>query len=260
MGDIGLAEKMISSAVTSGANIVKFQYWDPKLLKDGPWDNDGRREIYNKAYLDQNKVSQLIKLSDEYGCEFLISVFGTTGAKAIKDIGQSKIKIPSHETTNYRLIDYCINNFEFVYFSAGASSEDEVKKAVKLLDAGSGDYNLMHCVSAYPCEDDRINLRRINWLKSFTENIGLSDHTMSTLVPSLAVTYGVKVIEKHFTTDNTLPGRDNQFALEPSKFSKMVDNIYSAERAIIDHGIGHQDIEKDTMENYRGRWESSDYE
>ena len=48
MGDASLAEEMISAASESGANIVKFQYWDPKYLKAGSWDNDGRREIYKK--------------------------------------------------------------------------------------------------------------------------------------------------------------------------------------------------------------------
>ena len=33
MGDDNLAEEMIKSAAESGADIVKFQYWDPKYLK-----------------------------------------------------------------------------------------------------------------------------------------------------------------------------------------------------------------------------------
>ena len=68
-------EKMISAAKTSGANIVKFQYWDPKYLKDGPWDSDGRREIYNKAALTPEKVIELKEISESIGCIFLISVF-----------------------------------------------------------------------------------------------------------------------------------------------------------------------------------------
>ena len=48
MGDIALAEEMVMKAASSGANIVKFQYWDPQFLKPGVWDTDGRREIYNK--------------------------------------------------------------------------------------------------------------------------------------------------------------------------------------------------------------------
>ena len=35
MGDPLLAEDMIKSAVEGGANIAKFQYWDPSYLKPG---------------------------------------------------------------------------------------------------------------------------------------------------------------------------------------------------------------------------------
>ena len=33
MGDMALAEQMIVAAKQSGADIAKFQYWDPKKLK-----------------------------------------------------------------------------------------------------------------------------------------------------------------------------------------------------------------------------------
>jgi len=260
MGDMNLAEDMIAAASKAGADFVKFQYWDPDYLTEGPWDDDGRREIYNKAALNKEKILLLIKLSEKYNVEFLISAFGTLGAELIHNLGQDKIKIPSSETTNLKLIKFCANNFDKVLFSAGASTEDEINEAVEILERGSCKYILMHCVSAYPCDDDRINLKRITWLKNFNVSVGLSDHTLSTIVPALAVPLGVEIIEKHFTTSHNLPGRDNKFALEPDKFCEMVTNINTAEKAIIDHGINFQDIEKDTVKNYRGRWESHDYE
>ena len=55
MGNIKLAEKMIKSASKNGADICKFQTWSEKNLKPGPWDKDGRREIYKKAELTQKK-------------------------------------------------------------------------------------------------------------------------------------------------------------------------------------------------------------
>lgn len=48
MGDLELAESMIKAAKRAGATSAKFQYWDPTHLKPGPWDEDGRREIYEK--------------------------------------------------------------------------------------------------------------------------------------------------------------------------------------------------------------------
>ena len=260
MGDPSLAEDMVAAASDSGANVVKFQYWNPEYLKPGVWDDDGRREIYNKAALNEEKILGLVELSNKYNCEFLISVFGTIGAKLISDLGQNSIKIPSHETTNSKLIEFCSNNFSQIYFSAGASTEDEILRAVDVLRSGTASYNLMHCVSSYPCPDEKINLSRIGWLASLSDDVGFSDHTKSTIIPAISVAYGVTAIEKHFTTDNNLPGRDNENALEPKEFSEMVNNIHQASSSLIALGNDYLDIESDTVNNYRGRWEPHDYE
>ena len=50
IGDMSLAEEMVESAKECGADVVKFQYWDPNKLKPGVWDTDGRKEIYEKAF------------------------------------------------------------------------------------------------------------------------------------------------------------------------------------------------------------------
>jgi sialic acid synthase SpsE len=260
MGNMNLAKKMIDEASSSGADTIKFQYWDPKNLKPGKWDQDGRREIYNKAFLNYKKIELLRSYVSKKKKNFLISVFGTIGAKAMKKINLNSIKIPSHEVANRRLIHYVSKNFKKIYFSTGASNEKEVIKANKILSSKKNIYyNLLHCVSAYPCEISRVNLTRINWLKNFTTNVGFSDHTSSVTIPAIAVGLGVTVIEKHFTVDNKLPGRDNKFAFNPKQFSEMVINIRDAEKSLKDLGKNYQSIEKDIVKNYRGRWEPKDY-
>ena len=90
-------------------------------------------------------------------------------------------------------------------------------------------------------------------------SVGYSDHTQSTIVPALAILNGATVVEKHFTIDKNLPGRDNKFALDPKEFNEMCININTASNSITDKGNGYQSIEEDTVINYRGRWEPQDY-
>ncbi len=259
MGDNELAVSMIHSAKDSGSDIIKFQYWDPQSLKPGPWDSDGRRQIYEKAALNKEKIIFLKRSVEEIGCEFLISVFGTKGAQFIKELGIENIKIPSHEIANTSLIEYCASNFNSIYLSAGAATSEEVIKSVEILKSKKSNFILMHCVSSYPCPEANINLPRLEWLKTLHNKIGFSDHTEGTLMASLALTYGASVIEKHFTTDKDLPGRDNKFALDPEEFKIMTQQIELTKSALLDHGKEFQDLETDTMENYRGRWEPHDY-
>ena len=65
MGDMNLAKEMILAAKLSGAHFAKFQSWSVSRLKPGPWDTDGRRQIYEKAELSRknhialhNKVNE----------------------------------------------------------------------------------------------------------------------------------------------------------------------------------------------------------
>ncbi len=260
LGDIGIAEKMIISAKQSGANVAKFQLWDPKHLKKGPWDTDGRREIYEKASLNLDSIDKLKNCCAQNDIEFLLSAFGTKSAKIIKEIGLSSIKIPSHETTNIKFLNFCSNNFKMIYFSSGASTKDEIIRAMEILKKNKLKVNLMHCVSSYPCDISNVNLKRLDWLRTVHEEIGLSDHTSDTITPAFAVMKGATVLEKHFTIDNELPGRDNKFALNPLNFRKMTNEINLAYQSLIDHGVDYQDSEKDVVMNYRGRWEPHDYE
>lgn len=259
MGNMQLAKKMILSAKKSGANIAKFQYWDPINLKNGPWDLDGRREIYNKAFLTEKKIIFLKKFCKKSGIGFLISIFGSSSVELIKKLNIKEIKIPSHEVANKKLINFSAKEFSKIYFSTGASQEKEILYANKIFKKYKKQYSLMHCVSSYPCPSEKINLPRINWLKKLSKNVGLSDHTDSLIVPSISVALGATVIEKHFTTDNSLPGRDNKFALNPSKFKIMVRNIREAEKSLINKGTKFQVSEKDIIKSYRGRWEPNDY-
>ena len=258
MGDMDLAESMISAAKEANATIAKFQYWNPEKLREGPWDSDGRREIYNKAKLNKEKIDQLASICREKEVDFLVSAFNKDDALFLKEFSEDAIKIPSHEVANTELISFSLENFEKVYLSLGACSHEELldcSKIVKQIRPNDNNVVLMHCVSSYPCEIDRINLKRIDYLgEIFNGRLGLSDHTSSTLVPALSVIKGVEVIEKHFTVDHSLPGRDNKFAMLPEDFKEMVNLANQASQTIIDRGINAQESEMDTIKNYRGRW------
>ena len=253
IGDMSLAEKMVGSAKESGADVVKFQYWNPSKLKPGAWDNDGRKQIYEKAFLTSEKIIHLKKFCHSLDIKFLISIFNAGDAEAVRSIGIDSVKVPSHEVANTALHGFVASKFKECYVSLGAGSWEELSSAASIYKSDV-DWCAMHCVSSYPCSVDHINLNKLKDISNLNAKVGFSDHTQCVVTPSLSVMMGVQVIEKHFTTDNELPGRDNKFALNPVEFKKMVANIRIAEEALISHGIEASPLERDTIENYRGRW------
>ena len=126
MGDMSIAEKMIFEASNAGAKYAKFQTWSVSRLKSGEWDNDGRREIYEKAELSIDDHKLLIKLCQKYNINFLSSCFSLEDALLLKNLNQKKIKIPSFEVRNSKLIDFCLNNFEHVFISTGTANLDDL--------------------------------------------------------------------------------------------------------------------------------------
>ncbi len=61
-------------------------------------------------------------------------------------------------------------------------------------------------------------------------------------------------MEKHFTVDNDLPGRDNKFALLPNEMKQISDYRDVFSKMAIDKGLDIQECEIDIYKNYRGRW------
>ena len=173
MGNMQLAEKMIKSASKNGADICKFQTWNVKKLKPGPWDNDGRREIYKKAELTEEKHKVLQKICKKNKIEFLTSIFNTDDIGFLSKLNNKIIKIPSHEIGNIDLIKKVEKKFKTILISTGASKWNEILKIIKNLNKKK--IVLMHCVSSYPCPFDRINLQRLKSLSKFNR-VGYSGH------------------------------------------------------------------------------------
>ncbi len=225
MGNISLAEKMIKMASLSGANYAKFQTWQVKNLKNGPWDNDGRRQIYQKAELQKKQYLILKKMCNRYKIKFLTSLFNPDDFSLISNLKLNTIKIPSPENRNSKLLKLCSQKFENIYLSTGAAKVNEIKKSFNFLSKNK--VTLMHCVSKYPCPDLNINLQRIEKLKKISPKakVGISDHSPDILSTLYSLPLGVQLIEKHFTIDNKLPGRDNKFAILPKELKLLSDNV-----------------------------------
>ena len=102
-GDMQLAKDMAMSAKVSGATYAKYQTWSVDRLKPGSWDDDGRRQIYEKAELSKEDHTELINYCNKIGIKFLSSVFSVDDAKLLVELGCKEVKIPSFESRNHEL-------------------------------------------------------------------------------------------------------------------------------------------------------------
>ena len=254
MGDLKLAKKMFLEAKKNGADLVKIQIFSVDRLKNGSWDKDGRRQIYEKAQINSiDKLKFLNNFCKKIKIPFFASVFSKQDADLLFKIQKKLVKIASSESRNYDLINYCAQKFKHLIISTGTSKFNEIKKISKILPRKK--YTLLHCISSYPCEEKFTNLPKIDYLKKISNQVGFSDHTTGIDVSILSLEYSPIYIEKHFTIDRSLPGRDNKFAILPNQLFQLSEIIKKKKLVNSFRGLNFQDCEKQTRKEYYKRWD-----
>ena len=58
-------------------------------------------------------------------------------------------------------------------------------------------------------------------MQKYFKIVGFSDHSLGIDASKISLQYGVKFIEKHYTIDKKLPGRDNKFAILPNELLSL---------------------------------------
>ena len=165
------------------------------------------------------------------------------------------VLVIGHSSGAVPAINFCKNNFDKIYLSTGTANKKEIENVHELFDGWQNQLIVMHCVSSYPCTANNINLPRILHLREFFENVGFSDHTQGIKSTISSINLNPVAIEKHFTIDKDLPGRDNKFAILPEEMKFLSEYIHVFNSSMIDHGIDYQEIETSSRNSYRGRFD-----
>jgi sialic acid synthase SpsE len=231
-GNIELGKEMIRAAAEAGADAVKFQTFSTdKFLAPSLEDRDERRQ-YELSRQDHKELQSVARSQDVL---FLSTPFDKDSADLLDELGVPCFKIASSDLTNIPLIEYIAEKNKPIILSTGYATLSEVAKTVETIEAtGNEDLMLLHCISSYPTPVEKMNLRAIESLQDiFDVPVGLSDHSkQSPIAPTVATAYGAGLIEKHFTTDNALPGYDHGISENPETFKQMVEDVKSTHAAL----------------------------
>ena len=217
-GDINIAKKLIEIASKSGADYVKFQTFDVDHLilkntrtaiyqKRNLKSNISQYLMLKKYQLAENNYKELINFSKKKKIKFLSTAFDLKSLNFLKKFKLDYIKIPSGEITNLPFLKEIAKLNKKILLSTGMASVKEIKQALKVLGKKKKNITIMHCTSDYPANLNDLNLNFIKELKKLGYQVGYSDHSSSVITPSIAVSLGSKVIEKHFTLSKKLKVR-----------------------------------------------------
>jgi sialic acid synthase SpsE len=233
-GSVTRACDLVDLAARAGATSVKFQF----IFADGlyiPAYFDGESHVENSVY-HSRKAEELSR--DDWvriwshaagaGIDISASVFDTAGLELLSELGAPYVKIASTDATNHDLIGEACDAFDRVIVSTGMASLGEIDAMVGFVRRNfpRTDLHLMHCVSSYPCPLDSANTQRVRLLRDcFNVPVGYSDHTAGSTAAAMALVEGANFLEKHFTTDRTLPGFDHAQAMEEDELADYIGTL-----------------------------------
>lgn len=243
-GDLAVAKEMISTAKKCGADVIKFQAFNPRLLasENAPQavyqiKNTGRREsqleMLKKLALNENALKVLLEYCRKNNIGFLSSPFDLKSIATLHNLGLKTLKIPSGEITNYPYLKKIGELNKNLLLSTGMSSLGDIDSALTVLTnfgTSRDNITLLHCTTEYPAPLPEVNLLAIRTLKeAFKLPVGYSDHTKGIEIALAAVAMGAVVIEKHFTLDKQSDGPDHKASLNPQEFEEMTRAIRNIE-------------------------------
>ena len=267
-GDLERAKNLIYKCAEAGADAAKFQHFKAEtIVSDEGFKSMGGQQshqsawkksvfdVYQDASVDTGWTPVLKETCDKAGIAFFTAPYAFDLVDHI-DPYVPAYKIGSGDITWTRIIEYIASKNKPLIIAAGASTMDDVHRAVSTALAYNPNIALMQCNTNYTASLENFQHIQLNVLKSFKCMypdliLGLSDHTPGHATVLGAVTLGARMIEKHFTDDIGRDGPDHKFSMDPATWREMVDRTRELELALGSGIKKIEDNEKETVEIQR---------
>jgi len=248
-GDLERAKYLIRLCSEAGADAAKFQnFRASKIVSARGFESLGSQrshqarwkksvfEVYADASVPWEWTPILKQECEAYGIEYFSASYDLE-AVGMLDPYVSFFKIGSGDITWLEMLRAVAEKQKPVLLATGASDISDVQRAVSQILAINPQLVLMQCNTNYTGSRENfrfINLRVLETYRTMFPSavLGLSDHTPGHATVLGAVTLGARVIEKHFTDDNSRDGPDHVFSMTPESWREMVDRTRELEFAL----------------------------
>jgi sialic acid synthase SpsE len=217
------ALELTRKAREAGAEAIKLQLFDADLLMS----KASKLASYQRAAGEQDPVAMLrrlqlslddmvpvVRLAHELGMHAIVTVFSADLVAEAQRLDWDAYKTASPDITNKPLLDALVATGRPIIVSTGASTLQEVGRALTWMREARERLAVLQCVSSYPTPQEHAELGGIEALQDiFNGPVGYSDHTTLETTGAVAVIAGACVLEKHFTDDKRAAGPDHAASL-----------------------------------------------
>jgi N-acetylneuraminate synthase len=270
-GDLSIAKQLIDMAADAGADAVKFQkrnidkVYTQEFLesaRESPWGKTQRAQKQGLEF-GEAQYKEIDRYCKERKIKWFASAWDVDSQKFMRKFELEYNKIASPMIVAQDLLAEVAAEGRHTFISTGMSTERDIDLAVEIFTKKKCPFELMHCVSTYPMEDEDANLRRIVTLRErYKCDVGYSGHEVGLAVSYAAVALGATSIERHITLSRAMYGSDQSASVEPAGFRQLVGALRKIEKALGDGSMKMNPKELPIAKKLRGhlQWESSSVE
>ena len=256
-GSLVRAKKLIKLCAKAGADAAKFQHFKAetivsdfgfkkigKLTHQSKWKKSVF-QTYQDASIDNNWTKSLKNECKKNNIDFMTSPYDFEYVDSVNKYIDA-YKVGSGDINWLEIISRISKKNKPVTIATGASTIKEVENAVRTVLRNNKKLILMQCNTNYTNEQKNFNFINLNVLKTYKKKfkdkliLGLSDHTSGHSTVLGAVALGARVIEKHFTDNNSRNGPDHKFSMNFKTWKEMIRETRKLEQAL---GSGQKKIE-----------------
>ena len=252
---VKLAKKLIDLAKNSGFDAVKFQKRNPDIsttesqklkIRNTPWGDITYLAYKKKIEFGLKEYKEIDKYCKKLKIIWFASAWDIESLNFLKKFKLKYNKVASAMLTNLDLVKAIAKEKKLTFISTGMSSMKDIQKSINIFKKKKCKFVLMHCVSQYPCPEEKLNLKMILTLKEkFKCDVGYSGHE-KTVSPSIfAYFLGANYIERHITLDRSMWGTDQAASLSSDG---MINLTRILKKSSITLGNGKKNISKEEKE------------
>jgi len=215
---------------------LKYELTDSAMARPYVTPNSfGKTYGEHREFLELSNEEhfEVYKYAKSKNLEFVETLCAPSCLSMLKLFTPDRLKVASRDLSNLPLLSAMAETKIPIILSTGMADKRDLDLALETIGKYHSEISILHCLSQYPAEHERINLNTIHFLKEHYPEytIGYSDHSIGIFIPLAAVAMGAEVIEKHITIDRDMKGTDQKGSLGPDGVRRMMRDIRCFEQA-----------------------------
>ena len=253
-GDINLAKKLIDQACKARFDAVKFQKRDIDLVykkefldsaRESPWGNTQRDQKLGLEF-DKKEFDEISNYCKEKKIIWFCSAWDINSLKFLDNYNLNYHKIASAMIVDKNFLREVAKRKKHTFISTGMSTKKDIDEAVKIFREEKCSFELMHCVSLYPLDINKANLKRISTLKNeYGCDVGYSGHESTLSTSYAAAMMGITSLERHITLDRSMYGSDQSASIEYRGMVELVNVIEKMSKSLTGDGMINNFLEEE---------------